>query len=315
MYLTGIADEAGDSLALQIRATRELGWTRIESRGIDGRMLGTMTDAEFERVYETIAVSGITINCYASGVANWGLAPRSDEDYAKSKQELLTAVPRMKRLGIGLIRGMSFKLTGDEPFDNPELEKILFAKVGELVEICAENGIIYGHENCMNYGGQSHFHTLRLLDHVKNQNLKLIFDTGNPVFTFRRLGPLPYPLQKTREFYENVREFIYYVHIKDAVASVGEDGKVRTEYTFAGEGVAEIPWIVTDLLRHGYDGGFSIEPHVAAIFHEADDPGDPAVKAQRRYETYIEYGRRFESLFRQCCRKAGCAFPDHRKPA
>ena len=36
MYLTGFADEAAKDLAGQIRATRELGWSNIESRAIDG---------------------------------------------------------------------------------------------------------------------------------------------------------------------------------------------------------------------------------------------------------------------------------------
>ena len=35
MFLTGFADEAADSLALQIKATQELNWHFIETRFID----------------------------------------------------------------------------------------------------------------------------------------------------------------------------------------------------------------------------------------------------------------------------------------
>lgn len=300
MFLTGFADEASHDLAKQIQATKELGWKYIESRFIGEKFLGMLTDEEFDKACELLDGSGVSINCYGSGVANWSKAPRSDEDFEATKKELLTAIPRMQKLGIKLIRGMSFKLTGDEQFDSPELEAIIFKKVNELVKICEDNGIIYGHENCMNYGGQSFMHTLRLIDNIKSPNFKLIFDTGNPVFTFRRIGNPPYPLQSSREFYENVREFIHYVHIKDGYASIKEDGTVDSTFTYAGEGKADIPWILTDLFKRGYDGGFSIEPHVAVVFHDNENPDDSELMAKRKYDTYVDYGRRFEKLLADC---------------
>lgn len=128
----------------------------------------------------------------------------------------------MKKLGTDIVRGMSFKILDVATFDSPELEKTIFGKVSQLVKICEDAGIIYGHENCMNYGGQSHVHTLRLLENIKSPAFKLIFDTGNPVFTFNRIGPRPRKLQDAFEFYRNVREFIYYVHIKDGVPETPE---------------------------------------------------------------------------------------------
>ena len=305
MFLTGFADEASHDFALQIKATKELGWKFIETRFIGEQFFGNITDEEFEKVCGMLEESGIGFSCYGSGVANWSKAPRSEEDFQATKGELLRAIPRMKRLGIKLIRGMSFKLTGDEQFDSPELEAIIFRKVGELVRICEDNGIIYGHENCMNYGGQSFKHTLKLLDNIKSPNFKLIFDTGNPCFTFRRIGNPPYPLQSSREFYENVREFIHYVHIKDAVSEIQPDGTVKTRYTYAGEGNGDIPWIVTDLLKRGYDGGFSMEPHVAVVFHDKEDPKDAELQAKKRYDAYVDYGKRFEKLLAECRKAAG----------
>ena len=48
MFLTGFADEAGSSIDVQIKATKELGWKYIETRNIDGKNLSTLTDAEFD---------------------------------------------------------------------------------------------------------------------------------------------------------------------------------------------------------------------------------------------------------------------------
>ena len=299
MFFTGFADEASADLAVQIAATRELGWHFIEARNINGKMLGTMSDAEFDRVAELLDGSGVSINCYGSAIANWSRHPRNDEDFAASRQELLTALPRMRRLGIKMLRGMSFLTPEDEEPDSPELEAIIFRKVGELVRICADNGVVYGHENCMNYGGLSHLHTLKLLEHVGNPSLKLIFDTGNPCFNYRHIGGRPYPLQSSWEFYKQVRPHIAYVHIKDATALPREDGKrPEPSFTWAGEGCGDVRAIVRDLLATGYDGGFSMEPHLGLVFHEGD--GSAQSQEQRRRGLYVEYGRRFMKLMREC---------------
>ena len=168
MFLTGFADEASRDLKEQIRATEELGWKFIETRFIGNKNLGTISDAEFEDVLEILSQTDVRFNCYGSNIANWGKSPRSDADFEASRKELLTAIPRMHKLGIKMVRGMSFKRATEETFDNPDLEKVIFAKIRKLVRICESEGIIYGHENCMNYGGQSWHHTLRLLDNIKD---------------------------------------------------------------------------------------------------------------------------------------------------
>ncbi len=51
--------------------------------------------------------------------------------------------------------------------------------------------------------------------------------------------------------------------------------------------------IVRDLLASGYDGGFSMEPHMKVVFHDdSRRDGD----AEARLALYVEYGRRFEAL-------------------
>ena len=297
MFLTGFADEAASNFAKQIQATRELGWKHIECRRINGKTLATLTDEEFEQVEQLLAESGVAINCYGSSVANWSCHPRKEEDFQASIRELEAAFPRMEKLGIKLLRGMSFLTPSDEQPDSPELEAIIFRKVRTLVEMCADHGVVYGHENCMNYGGLSHLHTLKLLEKVHHANLKLIFDTGNPTFNYRFIGPGPHPLQSAWEFYQNVREHIIYVHIKDGLALPREDGVRPTPvYTFAGDGAGDVRAIVRDLCATGYDGGFSMEPHIAAVFHDAN-PGQAPEAV--RYTSYIEYGRRFEKLLKE----------------
>jgi len=119
--------------------------------------------------------------------------------------------------------------------------------------------------------------------------LKLVFDTGNPIFTLDRSRPEPYPYQSAWEFYRQVRDHVAYVHIKDGKMDQAANKAV---YGWPGEGDGDVRRICADLAKRGYDGGISIEPHMGAVFH------DPSIKTDgaARFATYVEYGRRMERL-------------------
>ncbi len=297
-YFTGFADEAGSSIEQQIKATKALGWKYIESRNIDGVNIHNLPEDRFETVAGQLADAGIAINCFGSEVANWGKDPFKEDDFLLSVEMLKRAIVRMHKLGTKMIRGMSFAMQKQLPPDDKDVEVQVLKKVAYLVNICEDAGIIYAHENCMNYGGQSPQHTLRLVEKINSPNFKLIFDTGNPVFTDLRLGKPPYQKQNSWDFYRQVRDFIYYVHIKDAIFQC-ETGDIfpKSTFTWPGEGNGNVRKIVGDLLQHGYNGGFSIEPHVASVFHEQTPDSD---LEKVKYDSYIEYGRRLMQLVADC---------------
>ncbi len=297
MYYTGFADEAGGDIDTQIRATKELGWSNIESRSISGKNIHDIDDALFDEVCGKLEDAGVKINCFGSAVANWGKDVRKPEAVQRSFDELNRALPRMKRLGCTMIRGMSFAQARDAEPDSPEITSAIFENVNKLVKLCEDAGVIYGHENCMNYGGLSCEHSLRLLDNVKSDSFKLIFDTGNPVFSWDRRGEEPYKKQSAWEFYSKVKEFVYYVHIKDAIYQEESEGIfAKAEFTFPGEGHGDVEKIVDDLLKSGYDGGFSMEPHLDVVFHDDSEKDDPEAGARIRFANYVEYGKRFTAL-------------------
>jgi sugar phosphate isomerase/epimerase len=163
-----------------------------------------------------------------------------------------------------------------------------------LTTMFLDAGIQPVHENCMNYGGMGWSYTLRLLDQVPG--LKLVFDTGNPVFTDDRTKPLPFPKQSSSEFYHHVKEHVAYVHIKDGKMV---DGKCV--YSWPGEGDGDVRRICADLAKRGYAGGISIEPHMGAVYH------DPSIKTDddARFAMYVEYGRRMEALLCKVGAKVG----------
>jgi len=288
MYLTGFADEAASDIEGQIRATKELGWTNIECRNIGGVNIHDLPDAAFDEVVGKLKDAGIRVNCFGSAIANWG---KSIEDpFDSTLQEVRRAIPRMQRLATRMIRIMSYAvLRNREPDDQMEDER--FRRLRVLHGMFTDAGITPVHENCMNYGGMSWQHTLRLVENVPG--LKLVFDTGNPVFTDDRAQSRPYPKQSSWTFYSHVKEHIAYVHIKDGRYVAESDGLFPdVEYTFPGEGDGDVRRIVKDLLESGYDGGFSIEPHLSVVHHD-----DSIIsRAEQRFNNYVEYGRRVERL-------------------
>jgi len=129
MYFTGLTDEISGNIDVQIKATRELGWKFIEARNIEGENITDISDKKFEELYNKIQKAGVKISCFSSTVANWGKDPYKEEDYKQSINELKRAIPRMKKLGTKTIRGMSFLIPKKEYPYNPELEKLILAKL------------------------------------------------------------------------------------------------------------------------------------------------------------------------------------------
>ena len=283
MYFTGFADEAAKGIDDQIKATQAIGWSCIEARNIDGTNIHDLEDEAFDIVCGKLEDAGVQINCFGSSIANWQKDIRKPIDICLEQSQ--RAIPRMQRLGTKLLRIMSYPPIRDQgPEDQMEEER--FARLRTLVPLFLDAGIQPVHENCMNYGGMGWPYTLRLIENVPG--LKLAYDTGNPVFTDDRTQPEPYPKQSSWTFYEHVREHVAYIHIKDGV---WEGDKMR--YTYPGEGQGDVERVVEDLLRNGYDGGISIEPHLGAVFHEETEDATPE---QRKLEMYVEYGRRMEAM-------------------
>jgi sugar phosphate isomerase/epimerase len=292
MYLTGFTDEAGAGLEAQIKATQALGWSNIECRkvGVDGHEtanLHDISDEAFEIVASRLEETGIRINCFGSAIANWGKYIDQLESEDGSMAEVERAIPRMKRLGSPLVRLMSYAVIKTNGPEEQMFEERV-RRLNKIVPMFVDAGLTPVHENCMNYGGMGEKYTLELLAAVPG--LKLVFDTGNPVFTDDRSYAKPYPKQDPWKFYQAVKEHIAYLHIKDGVWDYGEE---KVKYTWPGEGSGDVRAIVKDLLDSGYQGGISMEPHMQVVAHE-DDSAE--VKADLQFKGYVEYGQRFESL-------------------
>jgi sugar phosphate isomerase/epimerase len=290
LFLSGFADEAADDLKGQIRALKELGWSCLEARSIDGVNIHDLDEAAFEAAWNLLDKAGIRINCFGSTIANWGVSV--DSDFSLTLAAADRALKRMLRFKTPFIRIMSYAVICDEK-KQPLPDQREAERFDRLRRICApflEAGITPVHENCFNYGGMSWEHTLKMLDAVPG--LKLVYDTGNPGLTPDFRKPYPYPNQDSLEVWEHLKSRVVHIHIKDGRRNPQTGGET---YFYPGEGDCEVKKVLADAMASGYSGSFTIEPHMASVFHDASIRSSP----EQRFETFLRYGRRTEELFRE----------------
>ncbi len=289
MILTGIGDEAGNTIEAQIGAVQELGWKHLEMRGVEvagfpKANFHEIPDKAFELAAAKLQEAGIRVHCFGSTIMNW--AKTVSTPFEVTLGEVSRCIPRMQRLGVKCVRVMSFK-PGD---DEAEIPPVVFERVREVTKRFLDAGLTPVHENCMNYGGMSSRHALQLIEQAPG--LKWVFDTANPVFNPDRMKPRPWPQQDPWEFWTNVREHVVHIHIKDATWN---PAKKDADYNWPGEGQGRVRDILQDAFARGYDAGISIEPHMVVVFHDAaSKANDAAMRAN-----FVEYGRRLEVLIRE----------------
>ena len=289
MYYTGFADEAAEDIDGQIKAIKELGWSDIELRSVNGTNITDISDELFNEVADKLDAAGIKVTAFGSTIANWGksiLDPMDD-----SLEEVSRAIPRMQRLGVKYVRIMSFGVLRDRDPDDQLFEERV-ARLKQIVQLFEDAGLQALHENCANYGGMGWQFTQKLIDAIPG--LKLIFDTANPATTLDRSKPKPYPCQSSWEFYDKMKEHIVHVHIKDGkfLADNPESVFEDADYVLPGEGDGNVRRIITDLISNGYQGGLSIEPHLAVVFHDAAVESS----AEARFDSFVDYGKHLEKL-------------------
>jgi sugar phosphate isomerase/epimerase len=290
MILTGIGDEAANSLDGQIRAIKELGWKHLEMRGVEvpgftKANFHDIPDAAFDLAMRCLEDAGVAVYCFGSTIMNW--SKTINDPFDPTLAEVKRAIPRMQRLRTKYVRIMSFK-PGDDDYRIPTE---VFRRVKDVTNRFLDAGLQPVHENCMNYGGMSWQHALELLD--KCPGLKWVFDTANPILNPDRSKSKPWPRQDAWEFWEHVRDYVVHIHIKDATWN---PTKNDADYNWPGEGQGHVRDIIADALARGYDGALSLEPHMVVVFHDAQSK---TTNEDDMRKNFIEYGHRLEEAIRE----------------
>lgn len=257
---TGFTDEAERSLDGQISTLREVGWSAIELRLIDGKNICDFTDEEWKRTWDRLQKEQIQVVGFGGQIGNW--ARPIDSDFSLDIDELKRVAPRMRQAGTKFLRIMSYPNSESNPLSRSEWRIEAVRRLKELAKIAEGEGIILGHENCSGYGETPEGY-LDLVEAVNSPALQLIFDTGNNSLHDNNT-------EVTWDYYQKCREQITHVHIK--CAKPGENGDDFVTCYVDEDPVQER--ILKDLEATGYDGWLSIEPHIKAAIHAGQDVDD-----------------------------------------
>jgi sugar phosphate isomerase/epimerase len=269
--LAGVGDEAGGALELQIAAHRELGWSRLEVRRIGGRPITELGARELREAAFQLAAAAMEVPAVASPVGGW--ARPITCSFVEEIEAIDAALRAATTLGAPFVRVMSYPNDGlSEVSWCAEVTRRMRA----LVARAEAAGIVLLIENCAGWAAERPDRARELLARVDSDALGILFDTGNGVaHGYDGLGYL-------RELAEHVR----HIHVKDAAA-----GAESVHFTYPGEGQARVAECLQLAAATGYRGCFSIEPELAQAIHLGLEADDATLRS-----TFIEYGRRFESL-------------------
>ncbi|MET9361918.1 sugar phosphate isomerase/epimerase family protein [Streptomyces sp. NPDC006632] len=249
----GIGDEAAPGLAEQIAIHRELGLGAIELRTVDGLGLHELDTEALAGVAEQVRAAGLVVPVVDTPIGNWSTTVATDLDTELSV--LAGSAEAAHALGGRWLRVMSYPNDG-RPDADWAAESL--RRLAVLTREAERLGVRLLHENCQGWAGRGPDETLRLLEYVGSPALRLIFDVGNG---------LAYGYEAA-EFLGKVLPFVDHVHIKD-----GHRTPAGAVFTLPGRGDVDVAGCVRQLERAGYQGRYSLEPHVAHIPHLAATAG------------------------------------------
>lgn len=238
--ISGFADEIDPSLDKQIEVIKKLGISHIEMRGVDGKGLVEYSLDEVKKIKEKLDANGIKLSAIGSPIGKIQITDAFEEHFELFKHTVEIA----KIMETPYIRMFSFFMPeGEEP---EKYKEEVFRRMGMFVEYAKQQNVVLLHENEKEIYGDVAVRCKEILDEFACDHFHAVFDFANFVQC----------KQDTKEAYEMLKPYISYIHIKDAV---WESGKVVP----AGYGDGNVKEILADLIKNGYEGVFSLEPHLA----------------------------------------------------
>ena len=239
--ISGFSDEIASDIKTQFEVLNKLGIGYFEPRGIDGKNISALDDSEVEALKSKMNEYGIKVSSIGSPIGKVKLSDDFEEHFELFKRVVKTA----KMLDTKYIRIFSFFQDGDEWTSEERAEVI--KRLQRMVEYAKENDVVLLHENEKDIYGDIADRCADLMKNLYCDNFKAVFDPAN----FVQCG------QDTKEAYAQMKDYIEYMHIKDAK----ENGDVVP----AGKGMGNVPYVLGELFKNGYDGFLSLEPHLGSF--------------------------------------------------
>ena len=233
--LYAFADEANKNIDGQIRAMLRNGLQGLEIRNVDGTNVTDITLEKAREVRRKLEENGLVTWSVGSPIGKQPVAA----DFAPELDRFKHTLALAQELGASNIRLFSFFIPKEENAENHT--GLVIDRLGQFLEAAQGSGVTLCHENEKGIYGDIASRCLKI--HQQLPELKAIFDPAN----FVQCG------EDTRKAWELLKNYVHYLHIKDAMP----DGCVVP----AGAGEGNVAHIVNDYLTR--DGrAMTIEPHL-----------------------------------------------------
>jgi sugar phosphate isomerase/epimerase len=265
--LSGFADEIDPDLTSQCATLNELGITHVEFRSAWNTNVLDLTDEQIEEVAATLAAHRLAVSSIGSPLGKINIADDFDAHLVRADRALAVA----RRLGAPFVRIFSFFLRPDQaPADHRDE---VLRRMAALAGRAAPTGVVLLHENEKDIYGDVPGRVLDIVESVGSPALRLAWDPANYV----QVGVRPFT-----DGYAALRPHTVYVQIKDALLATGE-------VVAAGEGDGQLRETVRALAADGFDGFFSMEPHLGT-YNEFGALSGPAnfTRATRAFTALLD---------------------------
>ena len=238
--LSGFIDEISDDFSLQCKVAAGLGLRYVEVRSAWGINILDLDSGQLDTVRETLAANDLKVSSIGSPIGKIKI----DDEFAPHLERMQHAVEVAKTLEAPYIRLFSFFIP--EGTDPDSRRDEVLTRMSALADTAVDSDVILVHENEKDIYGDIPRRCLDIVTSVSSPKLQLAWDPAN----FVQVGVRPYT-----EGYAMLRPHLAYVQIKDALLA---DASV----VVAGAGDGEVRETVRALRADGFDGFFSLEPHL-----------------------------------------------------
>jgi sugar phosphate isomerase/epimerase len=238
--LSGFIDEISDDLTEQCKVASGLGLSYVEVRSAWHTNILDLDDSQLGTLPETLAEYGLKVSSIGSPIGKISI----DDEFPPHLERMRHAVDVANTLEAPYIRIFSFFIPAGTDPDSRRDE--VLTRMSALAEVAAGADVVLVHENEKDIYGDVPRRCLNIVTSVSAAQLRLAWDPAN----FVQVGVRPFT-----EGYAMLRPYLSYVQIKDALLA---DGTV----VVAGAGDGEVIETVRALRADGFDGFFSLEPHL-----------------------------------------------------
>lgn len=237
-FISGFADEISQDLNKQVEVLKKLDMHYVEMRNVNGRPLISYSVEEALQIKQELIANDIVLSSVGSSIGKISITEPFDEHFKLFQHTVEIA----KAMGTKYIRMFSFYIPEDK---YAEYRDEVFRRIGMMVEYAEKNQVILAHENEKGIYGEDADRCKELMEQFYGPSFQMVFDFAN--FVQCNVDTL--------DAYEKLKQYICYIHIKDAYQ---ESGKVVP----AGMGNGNVENILRDLFVNGFQGFLSIEPHL-----------------------------------------------------